>query len=113
VAVVDLGWGFKVGRHFVTYDLRCTCGRAPCRHVAAVVEWLRARRLLVYLYHLPQNTVKADAVVVAPGIAVSTRPEVEALVAEGGALQVAKLRGRPAALKHVLEIRRVRQTHQQ
>jgi len=113
VAVVDLGWGFRVGRHFVTYDLKCTCGRASCRHVAAVVEWLRARRLLVYLYHLPHNAVKVDAVIVAPGMAVSTRPEVEAVVAEGGVLQVVKLRGRPVALKHVHEIRRVRQTHQQ
>jgi len=104
-----LGWGFRVGRHFVTYDLRCTCGRASCRHVAAVVEWLRARRLLVYLYHLPQNAVKVDAVVVAPDIAVSTRPEVEAVVAEGGALQVVKLRDRPVALKHIHEIRRVEQ----
>jgi len=108
-----LGWGFKVGRHFVTYDLHCSCGRATCRHVAAVVEWLRARRLLVYLYHLPQNTVRIDAAVVAPDLAVSTRPEVEAVVAEGDTLQVVKLRGRPVALKHVLEIRRVRQTHQQ
>jgi len=100
-----LGWGFKVGRHFVTYDLRCTCGKTSCRHVAAVVEWLRARRLLVYLYHLPHNAVKVDAAVVAPGIAVSTRPEVEAIVADGGELRVVKLRGRPVALKHVLEIR--------
>jgi len=104
-----LGWGFKVGRHFVTYDLRCTCGRTGCRHVAAVVEWLRARRLLVYLYHLPQATVRVDAAVVAPGLAISTRPEVEAVVAEGGALQVVKLRGRPVALKHIHEIRRVEQ----
>jgi len=101
-----LGWGFRVGRHFVTYDLRCTCGRATCRHVAAVVEWLRARRLLVYLYHLPHNAVKVDAAVVAPGIAVSTRPEVEAIVADGDMLRAVKLRGRPVALKHVLEIRK-------
>jgi len=102
-----------VGHRFVTYDLRCTCGRATCRHVAAVVEWLRTRRLLVYLYHLPQATVRVDAAVVALGIAVSTRPEVEAVVAEGGTLQVVKLRGRPVALKHVLEIRHAQQTHQQ
>ena len=74
-----------------------------------MVEWLRARKLLVYLYHFPQNTVKVDAAVVAPGIAVSTRPEVEAVVAEGGALKAVKLRGRPAALKHVLEIRQAKQ----
>jgi len=113
VAVVDLGWGFRVGRHFVTYDLKCTCGKALCQHVAAVVEWLRARKLLVYLYHLPPNTVKVDATIVAPGIAVSTRPEVEAIIADGDTLQVVKLRGRPVALKHIHEIRRARQTHQQ
>jgi len=109
VAVVDLGWGFKVGRHFVTYDLRCTCGKPTCQHVAAVVEWLRARRLLVYLYHLPQATVRVDAAVVAPGVAVSTRPEVEAIVADGDSLRAVKLRGRPVALKHVHEIRHVEQ----
>jgi len=105
VAVVDLGWGFKVGRHFVTYDLRCTCGKPTCRHVAAVVEWLRARRLLVYLYHLPQNTVRVDATVVAPGIAVSTRPEVAAIVADEDTLRIVRLRGRPVALKYIYEIR--------
>jgi len=75
-----------------------------------VVEWLRARRLLVYLYHLPQATVRVDAAVVAPGLAVSTRPEVAAIVADEDTLRAVKLRGRPAALKHVLEIRRAEQT---
>jgi len=98
-----------VGRHFVTYDLRCTCGRATCQHVAAVVEWLRARRLLVYLYHLPHNTVRVDATIVAPGIAVSTRPEVEAIVADEDSLRAVKLRGRPVALKYIHEIRQAEQ----
>jgi len=57
--------------------------------------------------------VKVDAAVVAPGIAVSTRPEVEAIVADGDMLKAVKLRGRPVALKHVLEIRHAQQPHQQ